>query len=92
MNERRQERVGRYQRTRGPTLSPVRRFYIRLLVAQRRRRERQPHIRSSPYPVASSCPGAFVYSAPQDHSVLLPPIQFMVFPAMALSGVWIWQQ
>jgi di/tricarboxylate transporter len=42
--------------------------------------------------VASALLGAFIYSPLQDHPVLIATIQFIAFPTLALSGVWMWQQ
>jgi hypothetical protein len=42
--------------------------------------------------VASALLGTFIYSPLREDPVLIAIMQFMVFPAMVLSGVWMWQQ
>jgi hypothetical protein len=36
--------------------------------------------------------GAFVYSPLREVSAFAAVVQLLVFPAMTLSGVWMWQQ
>jgi hypothetical protein len=36
--------------------------------------------------------GAFVYSPLREVSAFAAVVQLIVFPAMTLSGVWMWQQ
>jgi hypothetical protein len=42
--------------------------------------------------VASALLGMFIYSPLRENSLLNATIQFFVFPALALSGVWMWHQ
>jgi hypothetical protein len=41
---------------------------------------------------ASVLLGTFIYSPLRDDPMLIATIQYLVFPAMAGSGVWMWQQ
>ncbi|HZG09607.1 MAG TPA: hypothetical protein VEZ70_11570 [Allosphingosinicella sp.] len=42
--------------------------------------------------IASALLGMFIYSPLREDPLLIATIQFLVFPALALSGVWMWQQ
>jgi hypothetical protein len=42
--------------------------------------------------IASALLGTFIYSPLREDPVLIAIMQFVVFPAMAVSGVWMWQQ
>ena len=42
--------------------------------------------------IASVLLGTFIYSPLREDPVFIATMQFVVFPAIALSGLWMWQQ